>query len=167
MTPARTTPKPKRRRVRAHLPAAQRVAAARVREQEREPAPLWRTFAVCALLAGVTVALYSPVIAHPFINYDDPTYVSENPQVQEGLSWHTVVWALTATEHANWHPLTWISHALDCQVYGLAAAGQPVINQLRSPQKRAAMQSAVLCPRFNEIKLLAQLRINPPLTNGC
>jgi len=45
--------------------------------------------------------------------------------------------------------------------------GQPIIYQLRSPQKRAGRQSAVLCLCFNEIKLLAELRINPPLTNGC
>ncbi len=68
---------------------------------------------VCLLLAVVTLALYNPVNRHPFVNYDDDRYVTENPHVRQGLTADTFRWALTSTEQANWHPLTWMSHALD------------------------------------------------------
>ena len=71
----------------------------------------------------VTLALYNPVNRHPFVNYDDDRYVTENAHVRAGLRWETVTWALTSTEEANWHPLTWISHAADCQFFGLNPAG--------------------------------------------
>ncbi|MGO9403609.1 MAG: hypothetical protein ACLPVW_09075 [Terriglobales bacterium] len=77
-----------------------------------------------------TLALYSPVTWHPFTNYDDPDYVTENQHVRAGLGWHTVVWASTATEEGNWHPLTWISHALDCQLYGMNAGGHHISSVL-------------------------------------
>src|ERR1700733_4246968 len=77
----------------------------------------------CLLLAVVTLALYSPVVSHPFINYDDRDYVTENHHVQAGLSAQTVAWAFTSTDQANWHPLTWLSHALDCDLYGLNPHG--------------------------------------------
>jgi len=79
-----------------------------------------------ALLAGLMVltwVLYVPVRSHPFINYDDDAYVLHNSRVQAGLTWKTVVWAWTATAVYNWHPLTWMSHALDCDLYGLDPAG--------------------------------------------
>jgi Tfp pilus assembly protein PilF len=74
-------------------------------------------------LAVFTMLLYLPVVGHPFINYDDPDYVTENHHVQQGLSAGTIAWALTATDAANWHPLTWMSHALDWQLYGASAGG--------------------------------------------
>src|SRR5580700_8090684 len=73
----------------------------------------------CLLLAVATLAIYLPVIAHPFINYDDRDYVTENQHVQAGLSTQTIAWAFTSADQANWHPLTWLSHELDCEVYGL------------------------------------------------
>jgi tetratricopeptide (TPR) repeat protein len=75
------------------------------------------------LLAAVTFAVYSPVLKHPFVNYDDVDYVTENSWVQQGLTPATLGWAITSTAQANWHPLTWISHALDCQLFGLDPAG--------------------------------------------
>jgi tetratricopeptide (TPR) repeat protein len=78
---------------------------------------------VCLLLAVVTLAIYNPVNRHPFVNYDDDRYVVNNPHVRQGLTADTVVWALTSTEQANWHPLTWMSHALDCSLYGLNPVG--------------------------------------------
>jgi protein O-mannosyl-transferase len=75
--------------------------------------------ALCLLLAAATFAVYVRVSGLSFVEYDDPDYVSRNLHVQAGLSWQTVSWALTATEAANWHPMTWLSHALDCQLYGL------------------------------------------------
>jgi tetratricopeptide (TPR) repeat protein len=82
------------------------------------------------LLGGVTLALYSPVVAHPFITYDDPEYVTGNPHVQAGLSSQTIAWAFTSTDQANWHPLTWFSHALDCELYGLNPAGHHLTSVL-------------------------------------
>jgi hypothetical protein len=78
---------------------------------------------ICLGLLVVIVALYGRVIAYPFIDYDDYGYVVQNPHVRDGLSWQTFVWSLTATTEANWHPLTWLSHALDCQLFGLNAGG--------------------------------------------
>ncbi len=74
------------------------------------------------------MALYWPVLAHPFADYDDDTYVTANPEVQSGLNSHSLAWALTSTEQSNWHPLTWISHELDYQVYGLHPAGHHLTN---------------------------------------
>jgi cytochrome c-type biogenesis protein CcmH/NrfG len=91
--------------------------------------PRKRDLVICSLLAVVTLALYSPVIHHPFIfNYDDDGYVINNSHVQAGLVWKTVTWAFTSTEYSNWHPLTWLSHALDCELYGLNPAGHHVTN---------------------------------------
>jgi tetratricopeptide (TPR) repeat protein len=78
---------------------------------------------VCLLLAVITLALYNPVNHHPFVNYDDDRYVTENPHVRQGLTADTFTWALTSTEQANWHPLTWMSHALDVSLYRLNPSG--------------------------------------------
>jgi tetratricopeptide (TPR) repeat protein len=78
---------------------------------------------VCLVLIAGTLAVYNPVNRHPFVNYDDPSYVAENPHVQAGLTWDTVKWAFASTEHSNWHPLTWLSHALDCELFHLNPAG--------------------------------------------
>jgi hypothetical protein len=85
--------------------------------------------AVLALvLVFATIALYYPVHDHPFINYDDRDYVYENPQVQTGLNWSSVKWAFTTSAAGNWHPLTWLSHELDCQLFGLNPAGHHDVN---------------------------------------
>ncbi len=78
---------------------------------------------LCVLLAAVTIALYSPVIGHPFVVLDDREYVIANPHIHDGIVWSTVTWALTSTEAANWHPLTWLSHALDYQLFAQNPAG--------------------------------------------
>jgi len=72
----------------------------------------------CLLLAVVTAVLYSTVGGHPFLNYDDESYVTKNVHVQAGLTWRTVAWAFTSTDLANWHPITWLSHALDVELFG-------------------------------------------------
>ena len=64
-----------------------------------------------------TLALYNPGNRHPFVNYDDDRYVTENAHVHNGLNWDTITWAFAATEQGNWHPLTWLSHALDYQLF--------------------------------------------------
>jgi Tfp pilus assembly protein PilF len=79
-------------------------------------------------LALVTLAIYSPVRNHAFVNYDDDDYVTRNPHIRFGLSLQSIEWALTATSQANWHPVTWISHATDCQLFGLDPAGPHLTN---------------------------------------
>jgi protein O-mannosyl-transferase len=75
------------------------------------------------LLMLMTVGVYFQVIRQPFSNYDDGEYVANNAQIQNGITRATVRWAITSTEHANWHPLTWLSHALDWQLFGNNPSG--------------------------------------------
>jgi len=78
---------------------------------------------VCLLLAVATLGLYNPASRHPFVNYDDDAYVTQNAHVRQGLTSDTIRWALTSTEQANWHPLTWMSHALDVSLFHFNPAG--------------------------------------------
>jgi tetratricopeptide (TPR) repeat protein len=79
-------------------------------------------------LALITLAIYSPVRTHAFVNYDDDDYITRNSHIRSGLSWQSVEWALTATAQANWHPVTWISHAADCQLFELDPTGHHLTN---------------------------------------
>jgi tetratricopeptide (TPR) repeat protein len=87
-----------------------------------------RTFLVCVFLAVVTALVYLPVAKHGFINFDDPDYVTGNPYVQAGLRPESIRWALTGVYSSNWHPLTWMSHMLDCQLYSQKPAGHHLTN---------------------------------------
>jgi protein O-mannosyl-transferase len=89
-----------------------------------------RTFILSLSLVLLTVLAYLPVRNNAFINFDDNHYITENPHVKAGLSWDTVTWAFTTYDAANWHPLTWLSHALDCQLFGLNPAGPHLITVL-------------------------------------
>ena len=106
-------------RTRAHGSNRQASTAAR-RAVAFRPA---KTAVLCVLLAGATLALYSPVLGYSFVVLDDHDYVTANSHVHGGLSWSTVKWAFTSTEAANWHPLTWLSHALDYQLFALNPMG--------------------------------------------
>src|SRR5260221_642929 len=87
--------------------------------------------AIIAIGLGLcTFALYWPVHGFDFINYDDPDYVSRNMHVQGGLTWPAVRWASTTGFTGNWHPVTWLSHMLDCQLYGLKPGGHHLTNVL-------------------------------------
>jgi tetratricopeptide (TPR) repeat protein len=81
-------------------------------------------------LAVVTFALYAQVIGHHFITLDDPTYIQENPMVNRGVTLAGLAWAFTTFHAANWHPLTWISHMFDCQLFGMNAGHQLLVNAL-------------------------------------
>jgi tetratricopeptide (TPR) repeat protein len=70
-----------------------------------------------------TLALYFPVRHNGFLNYDDPAYITSNVHVRQGLTPRNVEWAFTSTSEANWHPLTWISHMADVQVFGMNPQG--------------------------------------------
>jgi tetratricopeptide (TPR) repeat protein len=89
-----------------------------------------RQLVLSLVLVVVTVALYSRVNHYPFINYDDTLYVTQNAKVQDGLSWDTVRWAFTTYHVGTWHPVTWLSHALDCQLFDLDPAGPHDVNLL-------------------------------------
>jgi protein O-mannosyl-transferase len=90
----------------------------------------WRAPAVCLVLAAITFAVFGQTLAHGFVNYDDDKYVYENPVVAMGLTLKGTLWALTYGEIGHWHPLTWLSHMADCQVYGLNPGGHHLSNVL-------------------------------------
>src|ERR1700722_19445770 len=75
------------------------------------------------LLALVTIALFWPAVRFDFLHCGDPDYVSENLHVQDGLNWKSVKWAFLNPVSANWHPVTMLSHMLDCQLFGLKPWG--------------------------------------------
>lgn len=87
--------------------------------------PKQRTAAllISLLLFLGTLALYYPALQNGFVNYDDPAYVTANWHVQQGLTARNLAWAFATTSVVNWHPLTWISHMLDVQLFGLRSAG--------------------------------------------
>jgi Flp pilus assembly protein TadD len=85
---------------------------------------------ICLLLLLAVVALYAPVARHPFINYDDTQYLLENPNVAAGLTLHNLRWAFTSFYQANWHPITWLSHMLDVELFDLAPGGHHLTNVL-------------------------------------
>jgi Flp pilus assembly protein TadD len=78
-----------------------------------------RTLGLCALLGLLTLVAFAPVVQNDFVDYDDQDYVTENLQVQGGVSWEGVHWAFGSAHFGNWIPLTWLSHMLDCQLSGL------------------------------------------------
>ena len=83
-----------------------------------------------AILIVVTLLLYLQVAGHQFLYYDDNRYVTENAMVRGGLSWDGVRWAFTSLEVANWHPLTWLSHMLDVQLFGLNPGAHHLVNAM-------------------------------------
>jgi hypothetical protein len=80
-----------------------------------------RTILVVLVLAALTVAVYAPVGRFDFVQLDDPAYVTENPHVLGGLTLDGLAWAFTTGHAANWHPVTWLSHMLDVQLFGVDA----------------------------------------------
>ena len=82
------------------------------------------------MLTAVVLAAYNPIIHNSFVNYDDEGYILDNPHVRAGLTLDTVKWAFTTYDQSNWHPLTWLSHALDCELFGLNPAGHHYMSVL-------------------------------------
>jgi protein O-mannosyl-transferase len=83
---------------------------------------------ICVGLFVAVLAVYGQVRSHAFVSFDDPIYVTENPQVRGGLSWDGVVWAMTTFHDANWFPVTWLSHMLDCQLFGMDSGWHHLTN---------------------------------------
>ena len=81
-------------------------------------------------LAAATLVAFGPILRNGFVNYDDGDYVTTNPEVLSGLSWAGVKWAFTAGHAGNWHPLTWLSHQLDVQLFKLQAWGHHLTSLL-------------------------------------
>ena len=90
-----------------------------VTERKRNPR---LPFLICLTLGLITLGLYLPTLRHEFLLYDDQQYVTENPQVLAGLTARGFAWSF-GFHAGNWHPLTWLSHLLDSQVYGMKPAG--------------------------------------------
>lgn len=88
------------------------------------------TVAMGAVLALLTLAVYLPATQFDFVNYDDGGYITKNPFVATGLSWDGFGWAFTHSYASNWHPLTWLSHMLDCQLFGTHAGWHHAVNVL-------------------------------------
>jgi tetratricopeptide (TPR) repeat protein len=85
---------------------------------------------VCVLLVAAVWLVFGQTLRYDFVDFDDNRYVTENPVVQKGLTGEGFRWALTYGDIGHWHPLTWLSHMLDCQLYGLNASGHHLTNVL-------------------------------------
>ena len=85
---------------------------------------------VCVLLVLACIAVYGQTLSHDFLAYDDSLYITQNPDVARGLSWSGVVWSFTTNRAMYLHPLTWMSHMLDCTLYGLRPWGHHLTNLL-------------------------------------
>ncbi len=83
---------------------------------------------ICLALAFTITAVFYQVRTYDFVNYDDPGYVYENPNIQDGITSKAIKWALTTGYAGNWHPLTWLSHMLDWQLFGSNAGGHHLTN---------------------------------------
>ncbi|MBN1764654.1 MAG: tetratricopeptide repeat protein [Sedimentisphaerales bacterium] len=90
----------------------------------------YRDILICMFLVAAVAVVYGRVVTFDFVRLDDPFYITENPQVNQGLSMPGVKWAFTQSHSANWHPLTWLSHMLDCDLFDLAPGGHHLVNVL-------------------------------------
>jgi tetratricopeptide (TPR) repeat protein len=88
----------------------------------------WIALGVIILLGALTWLVFGQTFHFEFINFDDGAYVEKNPQVNRGLTTAGVLWAFTHFHSGNWHPLTWLSHMLDCQFFGLNAGWHHLTN---------------------------------------
>jgi tetratricopeptide (TPR) repeat protein len=88
----------------------------------------YRSFWICLALMLITTAVFCQVCTYDFVNYDDPNYIYENPNVQNGITSKAIKWAFTTGYANNWHPLTWLSHMLDWQLFGPKAGSHHLTN---------------------------------------
>jgi tetratricopeptide (TPR) repeat protein len=92
--------------------------------------PMSRPRLIGLLLALITLLAYLPASRDGFVNYDDQDYVTENSVVQKGLTWTGIKWAFTTSHASNWHPLTWLSHMTDYELFGLNPGAHHLVNVL-------------------------------------
>jgi Flp pilus assembly protein TadD len=95
-----------------------------------EKSSIWKIAGICIFIALAVWMVFGQALGYGFINYDDDKYVYENPMVQKGMTWTGFGWAFIYGQIGHWHPLTWLSHMLDCQLYGLNAHGHHMTNLL-------------------------------------
>jgi len=98
-------------------------AAGQEAAERRGPFAFW-----LAILLLATAWVYAPGAHHEFVNYDDSDYVTANPHVLSGLTWENLGWAFTTGHASNWHPLTWVTHQLDCAWFGKSPGGPHLVN---------------------------------------
>ncbi|MGO9515629.1 MAG: hypothetical protein ACLPND_01150, partial [Candidatus Korobacteraceae bacterium] len=110
-------------------PTTEHLMTAPIRASDLH-SPTTQKFVLGLLLVIATVALYYPIHHHQFVSYDDDIYITNNWHIKYGLSWSAVQWALTAQYADNWHPLTWLSHGLDCQLFFLNSGRHHATNLL-------------------------------------
>jgi tetratricopeptide (TPR) repeat protein len=101
-----------------------------MRQDDTTTRPLRWKLAISGFLLVTTLIAFWSVRNHEFVNYDDDLYVTNNAHVQSGLTWDGVRWAMTTTEASNWHPLTWLSHMVDYDIYKMNPGGHHVTNVL-------------------------------------
>ena len=89
---------------------------------------VYRNGLLCLVLACITLGVFWQVGDHQFINYDDPLYITSNTNVKAGLTGKNILWAFTTMAASNWHPLAWLSHMTDVEVFGLSARGHHLTN---------------------------------------
>ena len=125
---------------------------------------------IAARLALATLLVFAPVGSFQFVNYDDPDYVTGNPIVQTGLTLAGIQWAFTTGCANNWHPLTWLSHMTDCELFKLNAGAQGKLNFRPPPadgfrRARSALaetgdfSNAVVCAQ-NALDLATTAKMN-------
>src|SRR5947207_5255531 len=102
------------------------TAAGRLRKRPS----LWLASFACLFLVVITWLVFGQTLGHDFVNFDDHVYVYDNPLITKGLTVDGAIGAFTHSHARNWHPLTMISHMLDCQLYGLKAGGHHFTNVL-------------------------------------
>jgi tetratricopeptide (TPR) repeat protein len=90
----------------------------------------WKTICICIALAVLTWAVFGQTLRYDFVNYDDPSYVYQNTRISSGINFANIAWAFSHVHSENWHPLTTITHMLDCQLHGLNAGWHHFTNVL-------------------------------------
>jgi Flp pilus assembly protein TadD len=88
----------------------------------------WQFVGIGIFLIAITWSVFGQTFRHQFVNYDDPLYVLDNAHVRAGLTWRGIEWAFTHVHSQNWHPLTTMSHMLDCQLFGLNPGAHHLVN---------------------------------------
>lgn len=90
---------------------------------------IFRKLAVLSTaLVIATLSVYIQVMNHQFLSYDDCEYVTDNPHIASGITWQNIVWGFTSVYASNWHPITWLSHMVDVQLYGMNPIGHHLTN---------------------------------------
>ena len=115
----------------------------------------WQFVGISLFLIAITWAVFGQTVGYQFVNYDDPLYVLDNAHVRAGLTWRGIAWAFTHIHSQNWHPLTTISHMLDCQLFGVNPGAHHLVNVF--------LHSVAAVLLF---VLLAQMTAGPRRTGG-